>query len=205
MWRRRRLYEALDGISQRLDRLDQDAELMRTVMIVKEPTTVEAANAFDGLRKQVLAAAGERRSHLAQVVAMAVATDRATDIADLRGQVDEWLRQVGVTRVWDLSSGVPAQQLFEDLDGGTLDGAQDLDVLEPAYVEQDTGRLCRTGRARRRRAGVEVARTPEADALSEHVRAGQGETAGQVPTPVPETLLDDPTPASPSATDGGIR
>lgn len=146
--RNRRVAEALGDISSRLHDLEQAAELMKTVLIVKEPQTVHAANAYDGLRKQVIAAMGERRSHLGQLATMAVAVERASSVDDLRPQVREWLAQAGVVEVRDLPLGARAQDLFEEADGGSLEGVDHLDVDEPAYVDAGSGIVLRLGRAR---------------------------------------------------------
>ena len=139
---------ALQDVSDRLLKLEHAAELIKTVLIVKEPGTVHAANAFEGLRKQVVAASGERRTHLSQLAAMAVAVERATSIDDLRPQVREWMTQAGVVTVREVPPGARAQDVFDDVDGGTLEGVTRLEVVEPAYVDSGTGTLLRLGRAR---------------------------------------------------------
>ena len=78
-----RAEDLLVDLQERIKGLEQQAELIKTVLIVKEPNTVQASQAYDGLRKQVVAAAAERRSHLAQLVAMSVAVSRATAVSDL--------------------------------------------------------------------------------------------------------------------------
>lgn len=139
----------LQELAERLARLEHEAELFRTVLIVKEPTTVHAANAFDGLRKQVVAAAAERRSHLAQLAAMAIALRRATSLEDLVPQVQEWMSQAGVTELSAVPRGSEPQDLFEDVAGSGLAGAAELEVVEPAYVDVNTGAVLRLGRAQR--------------------------------------------------------
>lgn len=139
----------LDGVSERLGRLEHQAELIKTVLIVKEPNTMHAANAFDGLRKQVVAAAAERRSHLAQLATMAVALRRARSLDDLVPQLREWMEQAGVVEVSDVPPGSLVQDIYEDLDGAGLAGAEAIDVIEPAYVDNSTGVVLRLGRARR--------------------------------------------------------
>lgn len=134
-------------VLDRIKGLERDNELIRTVLMVKEPGTVHAAQSFDGLRKQILAGAAERRSHLAQLVAMSVAVSRATSVDDLRPQVREWMEQAGVGRLDEAPPGEPARDFFEDVSGDGLDGR--LEVLEPAYVDLQTGALLRLGRARR--------------------------------------------------------
>lgn len=145
---KRELATALREVSDRLRQLEHDADLLKTVLVVREPGTVHAANAYEGLRKQVIAATGERRTHLAQLAAMAVAVARAGSVDDLRPQVREWLQQAGVVEVWTLPEGALPQDLFEDLDGGSLEGVPELDVAEPAYLDGTTGSLLRLGRAR---------------------------------------------------------
>lgn len=138
--------DLLRELLERVKGLEHEADMMRTILIVKEPGSLQASQAFEGLRKQVLAGAAERRSHLAQLVAMSVAVSRATSVDDLIPQVREWLEQAGVGTVSALPEGVAARDLFEDVDGHGLTGG--LEVLEPAYVDLSTGALLRLGRAR---------------------------------------------------------
>lgn len=138
----------LQEVSDRLLRLEHQAELIKTVLIVREPETVHAANAFEGLRKQVVAAAAERRSHLNQLVSMAVAAARATSVGDLEAQVAEWLNQAGVRELHDVPDGARPQDVFENLEGASLEGATSFEVVEPAYVDERTGMLLRLGRVR---------------------------------------------------------
>jgi hypothetical protein len=168
----RRTGDLLQEIVARLGHLEHEAELMRTVLIVKEPTTALAADAYDGLRKQVVAAAAERRSHLAQLTAMAVAVARATTVEDLTPQIREWMAQAGVTELKELPDGVRAEDLFEDVDGMGFKAAG-IEIVEPAYLDANTGAVLRLGRAR-----------PAAEPLS---------AAAAEPTPVDaDTARTDP-------------
>jgi hypothetical protein len=145
----RKTNELLQDALARLARLEHEAELMRTVLIVKEPGSALAADAYNGLRKQVVAAAAERRSHMVQLATMAVAVHRATSVSDLVPQVQEWMAQAGVVELHGAPRGWQAQDLFEDLEGNGLAGAGDIDVVEPAYVDSKTEAVLRLGRARR--------------------------------------------------------
>jgi len=135
---------------ERVKKLEHEAELMRTVLIVKEPTTIQAAQAYDGLRKQVVAGAAERRSHLVQLVSMAVAVSRATSVEDLAPQLREWMAQAGVEPVSAIEPEDSPRDFFEDLSGEGLAGP--IEIVEPAYIDSHTGALLRLGRARRRAA-----------------------------------------------------
>lgn len=172
----RRSTRLLQDIAERLVRLEHKADLMHTVLIVKEPNTPLAAEAYEGLRKQVVAAAAERRSHLAQVVAMAVAARRATTVSDLEAQVREWMAQAGIEEVNAVPHGAHPQDLFEDLDREGLAGVVAFDVVEPAYVDTHTGVVIRLGRARRSAAGPPP-RTPVAGPAGDGVPPAEREPA----------------------------
>lgn len=174
MTKRSELVARLNDIVERLDRLDRENELMRTVLIVKEPETIQSANAYEGLRKQVIAAVAERRSHLGQLASMAVALQRAGSIDDLVPQVEEWLNQAGVVRMSSVPEGARAQDFFEDLDGVGIEGGQEIEIVEPAYVDQQTGIVLRLGRSRRARSD----QTPPVTVTSENA-------AETVPATVP--------------------
>jgi hypothetical protein len=137
----------LEELLERVKGLEHQAEIMKTVLIVKEPTSLPAAEAFEGLRKTVIAGAAARRSHLTQLIQVAVAVSRARRIEDLSQRVGEWLDQAGILRVTELPEAVDAGQYFEDLSGEGLVGP--LEIVEPAYLDSQNGQLLRPGLARR--------------------------------------------------------
>lgn len=138
--------DLLAEVNERLKELEHQAEIIKTVLIVREPNTLHASQAYDGLRKQVAASAAERRAHLTQLATMAVAVSRARTVADLAPQVAEWMTQAGVISLRGVPKGHEAEHLFEDIGGQGLDG--ELEILEAAYVDGQTGSLLRPGRAR---------------------------------------------------------
>ena len=135
------LRRILDEVAE----LRHKTELMEMVFVVKEPDTVRAAEAYDGLRKQVIASSNERRAHVAQVVEMAVAVQRAETVADVASRVAEWATQAGIVQV---STVLPNSRLrFEDLFEVLDDSPGQLVAIEPAYVDSNTGAVLRRGRA----------------------------------------------------------
>jgi len=140
------LQTALEEMSGRLQELERTSELIKTVLMVKDPEALQAAAAYDGLRKQIVAAVAERRYHLAHLSAMAVAVSRGTDIADLRPQVAEWLRQAGVAEVWEVPEGRLDRDFFEVIGRATLGGDLVIKVIEPAYIDMQTSVVVRMGR-----------------------------------------------------------
>lgn len=148
----RKIHEILGAVRQidgRLQNLERDSEVMKTVLIVKEPGTPLAANAFDGLRKQVLAASGERRSHLTQLVQFDTALRRGVSVDDAQVLVHDWLEQAGVQLIWKAPENLPLRDLFEVAPEAQDLSADALEITDPAYVDS-SGALLRLGRARPR-------------------------------------------------------
>lgn len=129
----RRLYEQLSGLSHKLD-------LIERVLMVREPGSVKAAEAYEGLRRQVVAAVDQRQTHLAHLAQFDVALQRGESAEDLSRLVGDFFQQAGLLRVDD-----PMHTDAYEVVGGKGDH---LVVLAPAYVDASTGRLVRQGRAR---------------------------------------------------------
>jgi hypothetical protein len=154
----------LSEMEQALDRISRSIEKIEVATIVREPSSGVAVDAYDGLRRQVIAAAGERMAHLFQLAefAEAVATNGSMD--GLARLVDEWLAQAGVERVTD-----PREGEYFDVLGGT---GRELRVLRIGYRDRVTGRPIVMGQAER------VEHTPRADVLDAHPTGdGQWEAA----------------------------
>lgn len=139
------LVEAVEVLTQRIDQLEHQAELLKTVLIVKEPGAIISANAFEGLRKQIIAPANDRLTHLSQIVQMRVAIDRASSLDDLKSMVASWEAQSGIDEIHEPGPDTPVSDLFDAVDGGSLEGG--FKVVEPAFVDSQSGRVLRTGRA----------------------------------------------------------
>ena len=139
----RQLQATLDKVGQHLDQLERRAEKMETILMVREPATSAAADAYEGLRKQVITAVTERLAHLTQLVQFDAALTHGADRDLLSRTVSVWLEQASLARVTDARPGQDLLfELVEDLGGP-------LEVLEPAYVDSVTGRVIRPGQARR--------------------------------------------------------
>jgi hypothetical protein len=179
---------AVQSLDARLQRLEQDSEVMKTVLIVKEPGTPAAAAAFDGLRKQILAAAGERRAHLTQLAQLHAGLRRSSTVDDAKLLVQDWMGQAGIFEVWDPQPGLPLRDLFEVLEGSDLPGATHVEVLDPAYLDS-AGALLRLGRARLTRPPVVAPPAP--------VPTAPDRTAAERTAP-------DPTPVEISETTDGM-
>ncbi|MFN3219825.1 MAG: hypothetical protein ACE367_25335 [Acidimicrobiales bacterium] len=128
------MFSRLRKIEDLLTRID-------TALVVRDPGSARSAEAYEGLRKQVAMAARSRREHLAQLVEMSDAIDRGATVDTLRERVDEWTMQAGLTRLTTV----------DPIDHFEIEGSGEVvEVVEPAWIDSESGALIRSGRARRR-------------------------------------------------------
>lgn len=174
---------------RRRDRLDAALELLQRIdaaLVVRDPGTARSADAYEGLRRQVLAAASDRRKHLVQLTELSEALRRGDDMTALRSRAEEWLLQANITVVDDPR----VTEAFEFAGDGDGDAA----VIRPAYVDASTGALIRPGRAERRSAprqsvAPDTASAPTEEAPLDHETPSAG-TSGDAMQAVEAT--DEP-------------
>lgn len=123
---------------QLLTTMERQLDRVYTALLVRDPGTSLAADAYEGLRKQVVASSTARRQHVAQLAEIDVALRRGASTEDLAMLVTQWLNQAGVERVED-----PAlKEVWETaLPAGA---AAEVDI--PAYVDLQTSTIVRQGR-----------------------------------------------------------
>ena len=127
-----------------MDKLERSAEKMELILMLHEPGSAAAADAYDGLRKQVTATVTDHIAHLAQLVQFEAAIRHGADLELLKKMVAGWCESSGLEIV-GYPETLDAQFLFELVD----DQGGELEVIDPAYVERSSGRVIRFGRARR--------------------------------------------------------
>lgn len=123
--------------------LEHKLDLIYTALVVRDPGTSMAAEAFEGLRKQVIAGATARNAHVAQLAEFDVALRRGASADDLLKLTAQWLDQAGVARIDDPTR----REAFES----TVAPGASVEVEIPAYVNTVTGQLVRQGRLRERK------------------------------------------------------
>jgi hypothetical protein len=123
-----------------------DLELIKTISMIREPAAVQAAEAYDGLRKAVIAGTAERNAHLQQLARLDAEVNRGADIEAIQRLLRDLLAEAGLHRLNEVQAG--AETAFDNVGGK----GEKWRVLEPAYFE-DTGRgdprLVRMGKAER--------------------------------------------------------
>jgi hypothetical protein len=156
------LSEAVDHLLSLTDKIDRATEQMQTVLMIREPSSTAAADAYEGLRRQVVATATERRQHLAQLAEFDVALQAGLTTEALGRMVDGWFTQAGLERVSSARDADEADLLFDLLE----DEGGPLEVVSPAFVDTKTSAIVRRGRARRRAAKPTPSTTTDASTRS---------------------------------------
>lgn len=126
--------ELLRDMRARLDTLT-------IALVIMDPKVSTSADAYDGLRRQVAAAASSRQAHLVQLAQFSKALRRGASLDDLSSMLKEWMQQAGLKA----ESG-PEPDHYEILDGEPEGGR--LEVLSPAYIDPQTRVLVALGQAR---------------------------------------------------------
>lgn len=139
--RKRDMLDRLSQLERAVDGISRSIEKIEVATIVREPSSGVAVDAYEGLRRQVVAAAGERMAHLHQLARFAEAVTAGRQGAELASLVEEWFVQAGVERVTD-----PRDQDYYDVLGGT---GPELRVLRMAYRDSVSGRPIIMGQAER--------------------------------------------------------
>lgn len=131
---------------RQLERIESLLVRLDAAIVVREPGSARAAEAYDGLRKQVNQASKNRRAHVAHLLALSDSIRRGADPELVSKRVEEFLLELGVGRTDSMEN----TEWFE-VEGGEGDG---LEVIEPAVIEttdDGTRTVVRLGRARRSR------------------------------------------------------
>lgn len=133
------LHAMLDDLAKSVAQLDRRTERIEVIMTVREPSSTAAGEAYEGLRRQVVAAVSERGAHLSQLVQLAAALEKDADAPALRRLLGEWMEQASLRTV----TGPVDETLFDIVE----DNGGEPKVLAPAYVDEVTARVVRRGRA----------------------------------------------------------
>ncbi len=137
-------------LRQHLVALDERLANIEGMLLLKDPGAARAAEAYEGLRRQIVGASAERITHLVHLAQFDAALHAGESAGALALLAADLLAQAGLERCDD-----PTRAGAFDIAPGDEGG--ELRVVEPAHVEAHTGRVVRRGRA-----------------VGAHVRAGSG-------------------------------
>jgi len=143
--------------AQQLNKIELMLERLDAAFVVREPGNARSAEAFDGLRKQIIQSGKNHRSHVAHLLSLADDIEKGASVSFIKNRLGDFLNELGIER----SSDTSRIDFFDVVEG---DGPS-LECIEPAVIERiDGGHLVlqRAGKARRIPSRVvEVAPTPE--------------------------------------------
>jgi len=160
-----------------LSQVHTDLDMIKTIVMIREPATVQAADAYEGLRKAVIAGAAERTAHLQQLARLDAEVSRGAGIEDIERLLRDLLAEAGLHRMTKVPLG--GEGAF-DVVGGE---GPSLRVLEPAYFAETGGseaRLVRTGKAERV-AHDTAASPPAEESMATNELSGPAEDAMPAP------------------------
>lgn len=121
------MFKSRRSQNDQLDTLIEMVARIEAALVVRDPGNARSAEAYDGLRRTVVATGRDRRRHLAHLVAFSEAVDEGLSADGLSRLLTHWRNEEGLER----SSDVDRPELFQVVEPG--DG--DLTVLEPAWVD----------------------------------------------------------------------
>lgn len=143
---RAKLIEAMGNrlktVEHLLDKIDRSVERIEIVTVVREPNTSLSADAYNGLRKQIIAAVGERNAHIHQLAQFDSALRAGSTPDELSALVGQWLSQASVETLEDLD----VEGAFDLVGPADATGRR---VIRPAYVDTLTRRIVQPGVAER--------------------------------------------------------
>ena len=161
-----------EQIAKDMRQTAKDLSALSAALVVREPATATAAQAYDGLRKAVMAGAQARRELLVDLVELTELLDHDVEIEDIRSFVEELRLRAHLAQDGDVAAR-PAHFTVLDGVGDTVR------VNKVAWVDEQTGALIKRG-------------------LAERV-ASQGRALPIGETEVAEAASVDPQPDAPAA------
>lgn len=129
---------------QRLENLEILLQRLEAAVVVRDPGNAHSADAYDGLRKQIIQSGKNHRIHVAHLISLSDSLQRGADIDLITDRVNDFLSELGIMRM----SNTDFVDLFEVIEG---EGSA-LECIEPAIVEKldnQTVVPVRLGKARR--------------------------------------------------------
>lgn len=141
------------AMSKRKRRQDEQVELLGEVIsllnrldaavVVRDPGSARSAEAFDGLRRTVIAGAKARRAHVSHLLALRDSIANGATVEAIANRINDFVEELGLFAVENTDNA----EWFEIVEGE----GDHLECIEPAVVDEtELGRvLIRPGKARR--------------------------------------------------------
>jgi len=105
---------------------DHRLDMLELYLTVRDPGTAKSADAYDGLRKLLIAANKSTQIHLAHLAELHRIANATESVEPLRGKIGEFMTQMGVVAIAD-----PTRKDLYEFTGGKGDRVV---IDSPAYV-----------------------------------------------------------------------
>lgn len=130
--------DVVRDVRDEVSQIRLDIARIEAALVVRDPGNTRSVEAYDGLRKQVAAASGDRRRLLVALTELSEAIRRGESTEMLGTRILDWANQTGLTVLSEF-----VEEHFELVDGEP----GPLRTIEPAYVDIETSRTIRRGLA----------------------------------------------------------
>lgn len=176
----------LADVVQLLQRLD-------AAVVVRDPGNARSAEAFEGLRKTILAAGKARRAHIAHLLSLSDSIGRGASLETISERISDFLDEIGLRHVTDVTH----PEWFDTTEGE----GDSLECLTPAVVdESEIGTtLIRAGTARRVPVPEITSAPPENDTSND------GLADEELTETMPSDLPDSSEPSSEPLAQASVR
>lgn len=144
----------VERLGAQLDRIEEKLTTLEVAFMVSGPNNPVVAEAYNGLRQQVVMAASDRRAHLTQLAGFASAVEDGATTSELEGLIREWMRQHSLIAVTPESH----PEAYDVKGEGP-----NVRVRRTAFVDAHTGALVSLGQAIATNGGDADAERSEAD------------------------------------------
>ncbi len=112
----------------RLINIESLLQRIDAAIVVRDLGSTRAADAYEGLRKQIVQSGKSHRTHTAHLLSLADSLERGADMELIRDRVSDFMEELGLKRIYDTGDS----ELFELKEGE----GSGLECIEPAIVEQ---------------------------------------------------------------------
>lgn len=89
--------------TRQIDDIEKLLNRIEAALVVQNPGTIYAADAFDGLRKTLLNSNKSRRAHISHLITLKDSIDRGASVELLSERVNDFLTELGVHFITDVS------------------------------------------------------------------------------------------------------
>jgi hypothetical protein len=140
------------SIRKRLEDIEHLLHRLDTAIVIRDPGSSRSADAFEGLRRQIIQASKNRRTHTAHLIGLSQSIERGASLDLVKDRVDDFLKELGIEFLTDTAF----VEAFEVIEGE----GEGIECIEAAVIERlEDGQavVISLGKARRFQSDVQSA------------------------------------------------